>query len=334
VSEKPGLRPVAAAWTLFLLAPYVGECLLGNLPVTAAYGLLFLAPLYGCGALLIRELTRRVGGGWPTIILLGAAYALVEEALVDQMVFTPRYLDLHSFAGYAPLPWLGGASGTLIVASLTMHTIWSICVPIALAEALSSEPRQPWLRRRGLTLTVVVFGLACLFLGDDQAQKLHFHASTRQYAVAVTAVLLLIVAALAASRRRRRGDTSRAAPSPRTVGITAFSVTSAYWILWMSVPGTDSWAAQWLPILAWCAAVPLAAARLLTWSYRAGWSDRHRLSAACGALLTYVWVCPIQSVSAGVPVLIALAGWFVYGGVALWLAQTTLRPHKNAPSAP
>jgi hypothetical protein len=51
-------------------------------------------PLYGGGALLIREATRRTGRGWPTILLLGVAYGAVQAGLID------RYLYNSSFEGY------------------------------------------------------------------------------------------------------------------------------------------------------------------------------------------------------------------------------------------
>lgn len=44
---------------LLLLAPWVGEFLLGSSPVQNLIGLPLIMPLYGGGALLIRELTRR-----------------------------------------------------------------------------------------------------------------------------------------------------------------------------------------------------------------------------------------------------------------------------------
>jgi hypothetical protein len=66
-------------WPLFvgliLLAPYVGEFLLGNQPITALPWLLALAPMYGGGALLVREVGRRLRGGWPVLVLLAAGYA-------------------------------------------------------------------------------------------------------------------------------------------------------------------------------------------------------------------------------------------------------------------
>src|SRR3979411_3442090 len=105
-------RPVRArrwllALGLFLLAPYIGEFVLGNQPITAFPTLVLLAPMYGGGALLIREVARRTTGGWPVIIMLAAAYALLEEGPIDQMLFNPAYLGLDSFAEQGPIHGLG-----------------------------------------------------------------------------------------------------------------------------------------------------------------------------------------------------------------------------------
>ena len=139
---------------LLLLAPTVGEYLLGNIPISQYGDVLFLLPLYGAGALLVRESARRLGRGWPTIVLLAAAYAVIEEGPVDQMIFNPGYLGLPSFAGYAEIPGLG-ISGSLLLWSLALHTVWSICVPIALVEAFDPTPTLPWLGRLGLVVTAV-----------------------------------------------------------------------------------------------------------------------------------------------------------------------------------
>jgi hypothetical protein len=80
---------LASAVGLFFLAPLVGEYLLGNMPITDLPLLLVLAPFYGAGALLIREVTRRLGLGWHSMILMALAYAIVEEGLVLQTLFNP-----------------------------------------------------------------------------------------------------------------------------------------------------------------------------------------------------------------------------------------------------
>ena len=54
--------------------------------------------MYGGGALLVRELTRRSGRGGLTLLLLGAAYGVVEEGLGDMSLFNPNFLGLHLLA--------------------------------------------------------------------------------------------------------------------------------------------------------------------------------------------------------------------------------------------
>lgn len=90
VSAAPKLtRPVrtrGAILTLALLSPLTAEVLTGSTPIlpflfptTILYQVLF----YGSGALLIREAVRRRGLGWPSIVLLGGAYGILEEGLVN-----------------------------------------------------------------------------------------------------------------------------------------------------------------------------------------------------------------------------------------------------------
>jgi hypothetical protein len=76
------LRRVAPALGLFFLSPLVGEFLLGNVSIDALPIGLTMAPMYGGGAVLIREVARRAGKGWPTMILLALAFGAIEEGLV------------------------------------------------------------------------------------------------------------------------------------------------------------------------------------------------------------------------------------------------------------
>jgi hypothetical protein len=46
-----------------------------------------LAPMYGGGALLIREIVRRKGRGWPSIILLALAYGILGEGIATESLF-------------------------------------------------------------------------------------------------------------------------------------------------------------------------------------------------------------------------------------------------------
>jgi hypothetical protein len=74
------LRRVAPVVGLFLLAPLVGEYLLDNVSIVELPALPILALLYGSGAILVRELARRTGRGWPTMLGLGLAYGLLGPA--------------------------------------------------------------------------------------------------------------------------------------------------------------------------------------------------------------------------------------------------------------
>src|ERR1700722_4734725 len=141
LTPKP-YRSTPPALALFFPAPIVSQFLLGDFPATWLPLLIILAPMYGGGALLIRELTRRVGRGWPTFLLLGAAYAIIEEAFTTQSLFNPHYLGLHLLT-HAWIPSLGiSAWWTLFM--LNVHPFWSIGVSIALAEGLFPPPASPY----------------------------------------------------------------------------------------------------------------------------------------------------------------------------------------------
>ena len=60
------LRGIGASASLFFLAPLLAEYLLGDLPLSNIGALIALAPMYGGGAILIRETVRRSGRGWGT----------------------------------------------------------------------------------------------------------------------------------------------------------------------------------------------------------------------------------------------------------------------------
>lgn len=89
------MKRLVSALSLFLLAPLIGEFFLGSLPITSLWLLLFIAPLYGCGVVLIRETALRYGLGWSSIIIMGLAYAIVEEAFITQSLFNPNFLGLR-----------------------------------------------------------------------------------------------------------------------------------------------------------------------------------------------------------------------------------------------
>src|SRR3954468_768889 len=105
------IRRAAPAIALFFLSPLVAEFLLGDFTLAQLSFLILLAPAYGGAAVLIREVTRRSGRGWPTMVLLALTYGLIEEGVETQSLFNPDYLHAHLLEhGFVPavgmsIPW-------------------------------------------------------------------------------------------------------------------------------------------------------------------------------------------------------------------------------------
>jgi len=91
--------------------------LLGNISIEGIWGLLLLAPLYGCGALLIREVARRTGRGWD------AAHGL---ALAGGALLT------YAWIGF-PMAPLDESSHTV---DLIGNTIFALGALVLLAAAI------------------------------------------------------------------------------------------------------------------------------------------------------------------------------------------------------
>jgi len=289
--SNPGFKRVAPAVGLFFIAPLVAEFLLGDLPIKMLGALVILAPMYGGGALLIREVVCRTGRGWPSIFVLAFAYAVFEEAFTTQTLFNPNYLHLNlRLLDPAYIPTLGiGIWWTVFV--LTLHTVWSISVSIALVEALVPDrSTAPWLGGIGLTVIVVLFVLAGVASTRFEIKQDHFVASKGQFAWAAIVCIVVIVAAF----RLPAGSTARvpgSVPSPWLVGGVGLIAGSVFLI----IPKAWGWLAVGIYLLMDVAII--AAVSVLC--KREGWNSRHRLALAGGAALAYAWHAFIQQPAVG-----------------------------------
>lgn len=309
------LRRLAPVLGLFLLAPFIGEFLLGNLTIDELPLGVLLAPLYGCGAILVRELARRYGGGWPTMALLACAYALIEEGPVDQLLWNDSYAGADMLHGDSYLPPLG-MSVELTQSVLALHAVWSICVPIALVETFAFDRRtKPWLGPVGLSVVAVLYVLGAVFVFWGNYTEEHFIASPAQLAgIGVVIVGLVIVAF--GIRSRRLPKLTAAAPSPWVVGAAALVATSAYGGPPTVV--TADWY-EWIGVAVWCLVVAVGVPMVSRWSRQTGWGVQHRFALAAGATLTYVWTAfPTRPEGGGSPT-IDLLGNVVFGTVAVTL---------------
>ncbi|WP_082867109.1 hypothetical protein [Paenibacillus elgii] len=262
---------------LFFLAPLVGEYLLGSISIKEPMALLLLSPMYGGGALLIREVVRRTGRGWPTILLLALAYGVAEPALFDHSLFNASFQG-YDFGDATYVPALG-ISASNALAFCVGHAVWSISVPIAIVEMLVPDRRTtPWLGRIGLTVTGMLYllGGTIVFLWAVNSQ--HFLPSVPQFAISIAVVLGLIGAAFAL-RRLPLGASDRPGPNPWLVGAAAFFASSLFFLL----------GGNWLHVAVKTGLIAVMTVAVARWSGRAGWGTRHRFALTGGTLLTYVW---------------------------------------------
>lgn len=312
-------RRIAPALGLLVLAPLLAEYLLGNVTFSELPALPFLAPMYGGAALLIRELARRTGRGWPTIIVLAAAYGLFQAAVLDQSLFDPTFMG-HDFQTAARIPALG-VSAHYALGFVAGHTIWSICAPIAIVETIAgTHNATPWLGRVGLAVTVVVFLLGAGVIYAEHRATEDFSAPISKL-LGATAVSGALICAAFAIGRRQRPKLDRPLPSPGRIGASAFLASSL-----LSLAPEN-----WLGVAVRVALIAAMTVVIARWSRRTSWAAAHRFALAAGATLTYVWlgfvVLPYNDAATTLNVIgqavLALAAIALLAAVSYWARRTS-----------
>ncbi len=300
------LRRIAPALALLVIAPLIAEFLLGDFNIRQIGYLAVFVPVYGAGALLVREIARRARRGWPTMLLLALACALILEGFANQTLFNPSYAG-QRLLDYGFVPALG-TSFNFTVYVLTLHVVWSLGSSVALAEGLAGARwREPWLRLPGLVVTAALFLLGCAATTSFTLRTFHFVASVGQFAAVAIILLAVVVAAFALFRAARNGalepgggasgDEASRAPSFWLVLAVALVLSSAFqrWFAYAPRHGLNAGLG-----LAGLLALEVAAVVLFAvWSRRPGWGPAHVLAAATGAILTYGWISLRRLVVAG-----------------------------------
>jgi hypothetical protein len=275
---------IGPALLLVALAPIVAEFLLGDFTIKSLPIAIVLMPLYGCGALLIREIARRTGRGWPTMILLGVAYALAEEGVLTQSLFNPNYVGqrLLDYGYSAAL----GTSLNWSLFVLSIHVVWSVATPILIAEGIAADRRtQPWLKRVGLVITTLLFILGCVTTARFSLQQSPFVASRLQFVATGVLVLLAIGAAFAFRPHVKDDVETHAAPKSWWVAVFA-------WLTSMVFVAAEPFARgrgmpAFVPLLSRLACEIVAIVLIARWSRRHGWGPMHYLAIATGTVITY-----------------------------------------------
>lgn len=245
-------------------------------PAALLFAVVFFAALYGAPALLLRELARRMGWGWPSIIMLAFALGILQPGVIDQALFSSSYRDIQTWDESLRGTYIGplGFSATNALNFVVGHVIYSFCAPIAVAEAWRpATARTPWLGIRGVRVAAVLYLLAAVLVLQDPGSH---SASAMQLAGSLAAAGLCVGAAVWLGRRARRARRPRRAPPLWVTVAASFTLLAA--ASW--VPETWTGAAVTITVLAAGAALLAHASRSVDWSVR------HAAAVATGALLS------------------------------------------------
>lgn len=325
-----GTRKLPPAVVLFFLAPIVAELLSGSSPPAEffkPFSLILLSVLYGGGAILCRELVRRWGKGWMSLLTLGSAYGILEEGLMVKSFFDPNWVDLGSLGAY------GRALGVNWVWALELtiyHAVFSITIPVLLVELIYPERRaQAWIRPRAARWLAALVGLdvlvGFLFLTPYRPPLIPYALS----------IAVLIGLAVLARRVEDPIPASRAQelPRPHVFWLVGLLATIGFFIIAWVLPSTP------LPVVltvALAVALVLGAYRIVRrWVRRMGPMPSDRaLALAAGALSFFILLAPLQELdrtrqdnTAGMAVVGLGAAGFLF-----WL-RARLRRGAAAPSA-
>jgi hypothetical protein len=256
---------------ILLIAPYFGEGLSGSTPpltLLLPWNLAFMAALYGCGALICREVAHRFGLGFPGFLLLAVAYAIWEEALVDRYWFDPAFWHDSGVGDYS-VAW---HTNVLLAVHLTaFHTAISISSAVLVVERLVPDRRhRPWSSRPGLALAAVALAVTPVIYGEFDR-----HPPIPVLVAAAALLVAVIGDAFLTARRRAAADprparpprrSERAAADPRSarllrrgVAVVAFTAVLAHWVATYGIPATG---VPW-PLGVLVAVTPIAAAALV-----------------------------------------------------------------------
>jgi len=214
---------MAPAVTLALLAPLLAEVLPGATRFSAIFVFPIEVCVWGIGAVLIREIVRRKGLGWPSLLLLALVLALAEECLIQQTSLAPLVIQLKGQV-YARAY---GVNYVYLLWALIYEAVYVVLLPVLLAELLFPERRsEGWMSQGGIAVSLVLLAIGSLlawFTWTQIARTQVFHLpaynpSLVAVLIALAAMALLILAALGPARRLSDGAPMRP-PSPWLLGL-------------------------------------------------------------------------------------------------------------------
>jgi hypothetical protein len=294
MGDRKGISP---AWALLLVAPVVGELISGATPPAAflkPFPLIAFPCLYGGGSIICRELTHRWGKGWPTLLLLGAAYGVLEEGIVCASFFNAHWPGIGALGAYGR--WLG-VNWVWSMGIIVYHSAISIGVSVLIVSMLFPQRRaDAWVGRRTFVAVCILYVVAMALLTLAMAKFMHFPPQPVRSAGAFLAIALFGLAARHAPRQLIGPDASGArCVRPVLFGVLGFLGLLGYYLL------TFGSLILGMPAVAAFFAVPayVAVFALVVWLMSGrggGLGDRQMLALATGPLLLYCVVDVVRGI--------------------------------------
>jgi len=228
----PNRRPLLA---LILLSPVIAEMLSGSTPPLEwlnPIAALFLIWLYGAGVLVMRETAVRWKTGWPSILLLGAAYGIIEEGLAVKSFFDPTWMDLGTLGVYGR--WLD-VNWVWAVWLTIYHAVVSIAIPIFLMEWIWPRVRgHPLTSRRGYIASIALLAGATIFI--NLLLTPYRPSAWHLLGASLTVVLLIWAAKRYAGVLWSRLPSRKLPPAPRVYALAGFGFLMGSFLLYGGGP--------------------------------------------------------------------------------------------------
>jgi hypothetical protein len=254
VPKLPAVLARNLPWILLIVSSITfAEFLTGSTPVLVPLldplSAVFLVGLYGAGVLLVREAAIRWNKGWPTILLLGAAYGIAEEGLGTKTFFGPLGVGyLGVYGHFVGVNWVWATELALF------HSVWSITLPIVVVGLVfPGTIGVPFLRTPralGGVLAVFVATVGAMFLLFNRSET----PGVGLLLAALVAIAALVVAARTAPSSLGALGFGRApldsGPSPLVLG--GLFVWGFFGLAWVGPRLVAIPAVVALAILGWC----------------------------------------------------------------------------------
>lgn len=277
--------------TLVLLSPVIAELLSGSTPPLEffhPFGFILLVSFYGSGVVIVRELSTKWKKGWESILLLGAAYGIVEEGLAAKSFFDPNWMDLGILGTYGR--WLG-VNWVWSVSLTIYHAVYSIAIPILIFSLLfPSLKNKRLLGDKGLIACFIIFsfvvGFIYLFITPYRPNAL-------LYLITMIIVAVLVIATWKVTAGYVTAKSIEPLVQPILFGVIGVTSASLFFFIMFAVPYLVP--IPLIPIILeglLCMAVLLFVVRYSGCTK----NSSHKLAFASGLLSPLIFVAFIQEV--------------------------------------